>query len=223
MPSADERRAGAQQVTQTPADGCDRQHDRGQPAGGARDRRSWPAAAIETPNSRAISGRIGDSTSIAACDANRQRKRTGLGRPSWPSRAMATANRSGAQGGRRMVKSGSVEVAWARLPGTMPDYAIVNLLDMEDTVQGRVPGLEGRFSRKHLGSRDIGVSHWRSRRTRATPSATATASRRRPTSSSPAPGAYGSTTRSATSASGTSSASGRPSCAPSRPGRTGST
>ena len=43
----------------------------------------------------------------------------------------------------------------------MPDYAIVNLLDMEDTVQGRVPGLEGRFSRKQLGSRDIGVSHWR--------------------------------------------------------------
>jgi quercetin dioxygenase-like cupin family protein len=43
----------------------------------------------------------------------------------------------------------------------MPDYAIVNLLEMEDTVQGRVPGLEGRFSRKQLGSRDIGVSHWR--------------------------------------------------------------
>jgi quercetin dioxygenase-like cupin family protein len=43
----------------------------------------------------------------------------------------------------------------------MPDYAIVNLLEMEDTVQGRVPGMEGRFSRKHLGSRDLGVSHWR--------------------------------------------------------------
>jgi quercetin dioxygenase-like cupin family protein len=43
----------------------------------------------------------------------------------------------------------------------MPDYAIVNLLDMEDSVQGRVPGMEGRFSRKHLGSRDLGVSHWR--------------------------------------------------------------
>ena len=43
----------------------------------------------------------------------------------------------------------------------MPDYAIVNLLDQEDTVQGRVPGMEGRFSRKHLGSRDLGVSHWR--------------------------------------------------------------
>ena len=43
----------------------------------------------------------------------------------------------------------------------MPDYAIVNLLDQEDTVQGRVPGMEGRFSRKHLGSRDLGISHWR--------------------------------------------------------------
>ena len=43
----------------------------------------------------------------------------------------------------------------------MPDYAIVNLLDQEDTVQGRVPGMEGRFSRKHLGSRDLGVSHWK--------------------------------------------------------------
>jgi hypothetical protein len=32
------------------------------------------------------------------------------------------------------------------------DYAIVNLLEIEDSVQGRVPGLEGRFSRKFLGS-----------------------------------------------------------------------
>jgi mannose-6-phosphate isomerase-like protein (cupin superfamily) len=43
----------------------------------------------------------------------------------------------------------------------MPGYAIVNLLDLDDTVQGRVPGLEGRFSRKDLASRDLGVSHWR--------------------------------------------------------------
>lgn len=43
----------------------------------------------------------------------------------------------------------------------MPDYAIVNLLELEDSAQGRVPGMEGRFSRKHLGSRDLGVSHWR--------------------------------------------------------------
>jgi mannose-6-phosphate isomerase-like protein (cupin superfamily) len=43
----------------------------------------------------------------------------------------------------------------------MPDYAIVNLMEIEDDVQGRLPGLEGRFARKHLGSRDLGVSHWR--------------------------------------------------------------
>jgi quercetin dioxygenase-like cupin family protein len=43
----------------------------------------------------------------------------------------------------------------------MPDYTIVNLLEVEDSVQGRVEGLEGRFSRKYLDSRDLGVSHWR--------------------------------------------------------------
>jgi mannose-6-phosphate isomerase-like protein (cupin superfamily) len=43
----------------------------------------------------------------------------------------------------------------------MPDYAIVNLLEIDDSVDGRVPGLEGRFSRKRLNSRDLGVSHWR--------------------------------------------------------------
>jgi mannose-6-phosphate isomerase-like protein (cupin superfamily) len=41
------------------------------------------------------------------------------------------------------------------------DYAIVNLLEIDDSVGGRVEGLEGRFSRKFLGSRDLGVSHWR--------------------------------------------------------------
>src|SRR5262245_54687287 len=43
----------------------------------------------------------------------------------------------------------------------MPDYAIVNLLEIDDDVQGRVEGLEGRFSRKFLNSRDLGVSHWK--------------------------------------------------------------
>ena len=40
----------------------------------------------------------------------------------------------------------------------MPSYAIVNLLEIDDSVAGRVPGMEGRFSRKFLGSRDLGVS-----------------------------------------------------------------
>jgi quercetin dioxygenase-like cupin family protein len=43
----------------------------------------------------------------------------------------------------------------------MGNYAIVNLLEIDDGAQGRVEGLEGRFGRKHLGSRDLGVSHWR--------------------------------------------------------------
>jgi quercetin dioxygenase-like cupin family protein len=43
----------------------------------------------------------------------------------------------------------------------MSDHAIVNLLEIDDDVQGRLPGLEGRFSRKLLGSKDLGVSHWR--------------------------------------------------------------
>jgi quercetin dioxygenase-like cupin family protein len=40
-------------------------------------------------------------------------------------------------------------------------YAIVNLLELDDSVAGRVPGLEGRFGRNQLGSRDLGVTHWR--------------------------------------------------------------
>jgi mannose-6-phosphate isomerase-like protein (cupin superfamily) len=43
----------------------------------------------------------------------------------------------------------------------MSDYAIVNLLEVEDSVAGRREGIEGRFGRKHLGSRDLGVSHFR--------------------------------------------------------------
>jgi quercetin dioxygenase-like cupin family protein len=43
----------------------------------------------------------------------------------------------------------------------VPDYAIVNLLEIDDSTQGRVPGMEARFSRKHIGSRDLGVSHFR--------------------------------------------------------------
>ena len=43
----------------------------------------------------------------------------------------------------------------------MTDYAIVNLLEIDDSVEGRVPGLQGRFSRKYLDSRDLGISHWR--------------------------------------------------------------
>ena len=43
----------------------------------------------------------------------------------------------------------------------MSRYAHVNLLDIDDSVAGRVDGLEGRFSRRHLDSRDLGISHFR--------------------------------------------------------------
>jgi quercetin dioxygenase-like cupin family protein len=43
----------------------------------------------------------------------------------------------------------------------MSRFAKVNLLEVENSVGERVPGLEGRFGRKHLGSRDLGISHFR--------------------------------------------------------------
>jgi mannose-6-phosphate isomerase-like protein (cupin superfamily) len=43
----------------------------------------------------------------------------------------------------------------------MSRYAKVNLLEVEDSVAGRVAGLEARFGRKHLDSRDLGVSLFR--------------------------------------------------------------
>ncbi len=43
----------------------------------------------------------------------------------------------------------------------MSNFAIVNLLDIENAVGDRAPGIEGRFGRKHLDSRDLGVSLFR--------------------------------------------------------------
>jgi quercetin dioxygenase-like cupin family protein len=43
----------------------------------------------------------------------------------------------------------------------MSRHAHVNLLEVEDSVNGRVEGLEGRFGRGPMGARDIGVSHFR--------------------------------------------------------------
>ena len=43
----------------------------------------------------------------------------------------------------------------------MERFAIVNLLEIDDSVSGRVEGLEGRFARTRLDSRDLGVSHFR--------------------------------------------------------------
>ena len=43
----------------------------------------------------------------------------------------------------------------------MEPFTIINLLELDDSVAGRVEGLEGRFARAHLDSRDLGVSHFR--------------------------------------------------------------
>jgi quercetin dioxygenase-like cupin family protein len=42
----------------------------------------------------------------------------------------------------------------------MSDYEIVSLLEIEDAVGGKLPGLEARFSRKFLGSRELGISRF---------------------------------------------------------------
>jgi mannose-6-phosphate isomerase-like protein (cupin superfamily) len=43
----------------------------------------------------------------------------------------------------------------------MSRFATVNLLEVENSVGDRAPGVEGRFGRKYLDSRDLGVSHFR--------------------------------------------------------------
>ena len=43
----------------------------------------------------------------------------------------------------------------------MSRFASVNLLKVENAVGDRAPGIEGRFGRKHLDSRDLGVSLFR--------------------------------------------------------------
>jgi mannose-6-phosphate isomerase-like protein (cupin superfamily) len=45
--------------------------------------------------------------------------------------------------------------------GRMSAYKVVNLMELENSVGDRAPGMEGRFARKHMESRDLGVSHWR--------------------------------------------------------------
>ncbi len=42
----------------------------------------------------------------------------------------------------------------------MSRFTTVNLLDLEDSVGDRAPGIEGRFARKHLDSRDLGISRF---------------------------------------------------------------
>ena len=43
----------------------------------------------------------------------------------------------------------------------MSDWTIVNLHEIEDSAAGRAEGVEARMGRKHLDSRDLGVSLFR--------------------------------------------------------------
>jgi quercetin dioxygenase-like cupin family protein len=43
----------------------------------------------------------------------------------------------------------------------MSQYSLINLKEVEDSVGARAPEVEGRFARKHLDSRELGVSYWR--------------------------------------------------------------
>jgi quercetin dioxygenase-like cupin family protein len=42
----------------------------------------------------------------------------------------------------------------------MSSYTVVNLLELEDVAGDRAPGIEARFARSKLDSRDLGVSHF---------------------------------------------------------------
>ena len=42
----------------------------------------------------------------------------------------------------------------------MSSYSVKNLKDVEDVAGARVPEIEGRFARKHLDSRHLGVSYF---------------------------------------------------------------
>lgn len=43
----------------------------------------------------------------------------------------------------------------------MSGFSVVNLLEVENSVGDRAPGVEGRFARQQLDSRDLGVSLFR--------------------------------------------------------------
>jgi mannose-6-phosphate isomerase-like protein (cupin superfamily) len=42
----------------------------------------------------------------------------------------------------------------------MASYTTVNLLEVENVIGDRAPGIDGRFTRKQLDSRDLGVSRF---------------------------------------------------------------
>ncbi len=72
----------------------------------------------------------------------------------------------------------------------MANYTITNIKeDVEDTAGTRTSSVEGRFARKHLDSRELGISYFRYGPGFRPPAAIAIVSRRRSTWSSRARGA----------------------------------
>lgn len=43
----------------------------------------------------------------------------------------------------------------------MSDYAVVNLMEVKNVAEGRMPGMEARFARQAIGSDHLGVSFFR--------------------------------------------------------------
>jgi mannose-6-phosphate isomerase-like protein (cupin superfamily) len=43
----------------------------------------------------------------------------------------------------------------------MPDYTLVNMMDVENMAAGRMPGMEARFARRTIESEHLGVSFFR--------------------------------------------------------------
>jgi mannose-6-phosphate isomerase-like protein (cupin superfamily) len=43
----------------------------------------------------------------------------------------------------------------------MPDYKLVNMMDVENMAAGRMPGMEARFARKTIESEHLGISFFR--------------------------------------------------------------
>ena len=86
----------------------------------------------------------------------------------------------------------------------MSRFATINLLDIENSIGDRAPGIDGRFARKHQIRATSGSASSATRQTCVARSLTVTVSRRRPTSSSPGQGRCCSTTIPRSCASGTS-------------------
>ena len=82
-------------------------------------------------------------------------------RAAWWRRSGADAERLRGVPERRVLWQNSAGTKATRRKAAMSSYTIVNMMDIDDVTSERTPGLEGRFGRAQLDSRDLGISHWR--------------------------------------------------------------